>query len=1369
MKNLRVICLLLNIAFLLTTQSAYATKTAPALPVQITASTASVALNGAVEYLVHIPNKSSSSYWGVTATATFPQSVSCTHIVSQSRGGCTLSGNKLSCYWADFYDWWVVDVKVACTAVACGTAKSVASINVNKPAQSAASEANVNVTCAAQVQTECNDGQDNDGDGKVDLSDPDCSDSSDNSERGVTVYTPQCRDGVDNDGDGKIDALVQSAGNGAAQATIASGDPHSYIPGFNTRAAQSGVGAIRDAALFDQGTAQKICQVMGYTTVVSVDSRHNDGRNGFTSPGNNTLSRWNPATNSFDYLNAKAAGNRWIATLVCGGTPASCSNGKDDDGDGLTDFPADNGCASATDSSERPHDPGCSNPDDNDERDSLNQCEDGLDNDADGRIDFPSDLGCTSPTDNNEGDEPACQDGRDNDGDGKVDSADPGCSNPNDNNETDDPQCSDSRDNDGDGRTDLADAGCDSPSDNNEGDEAQCKDGRDNDGDGRTDFPADAGCDSATDNNEGDEAQCKDGRDNDSDGRTDFPADAGCSNANDTNEGDELACQDGRDNDADGKVDLADPGCDSATDNNEADEPQCKDGRDNDGDSKTDLADPGCESANDNNEGDEPACKDGRDNDGDGKTDFPSDAGCTSLNDTDETGEPDCADGRDNDGDGWIDFPEDGGCSSKDDTSERDPYGPQCDNGIDDDSDGKIDFPNDSDCTGPKDLTEATQCSDKKDNDSDGLIDMQDPGCANPQDDNESDEPQCADRKDNDGDGKIDLQDLGCKDASDNNESDEPKLQCADGKDNDNDGKIDFPADPGCTTISDDNEGDEPKFQCSDKIDNDGDGWIDFPEDTGCTSAEDNDESNPINPITPTVSCLFDNGDGSSTAFFGYENSSSQVVEIAAGTNDRVNINAFSPGAANQGQPSSFKPGKSVAAFSVLVWNAEPVTWTTMVNGSAKNSVTAKKGVSKDCAPLIPILECVDQKSSSQFTARFGYDNQNGFEVPLPIGQYNKFSPGAQDRGQPNKFFSGVVKTAFMVDFSGQDLTWQLAAQSATASEHSKPCNPNTVPVCNAGGPYAKACQGTETKITLDGSASQDPEGKTLTYKWSSSCSNITIDNATSATPIITLTGPGLGEPAQCSVSLTVNDGVKSSSCEAPVEVPACSSDCNNKPGGSAQVDICGVCGGDGTSCLGCDGVPNSGAALDKCGVCGGNNSCVGCDGVPNSGKVNDACGVCGGDGQTCVQCTESDIMQTLFAMDNNAKKQEANSLQILRRLSRQAKDQKTKQLAEQGRIEANKLNSLNWQLTWSLPQVIKTCPESSACSTSDNSITISSYNTNAASFRDLSQQALRELARVLGGSLRPDDKKLGVAADRLYNEAVATADTVPRFQSVCQ
>lgn len=40
---------------------------------------------------------------------------------------------------------------------------------------------------------------------------------------------------------------------------------------------------------------------------------------------------------------------------------------------------------------------------------------------------------------------------------------------------------------------------------------------------------------------------------------------------------------------------------------------------------------------------------------------------------------------------------------------------------------------------------------------------------------------------------------------------------------------------------------------------------------------------------------------------------------------------------------------------------------------------------------------------------------------------------------------------------------------------------------------------------------------------------------------------------------------------------------------------------------------------FDQCGVCGGDgSSCLGCDGVVNSGAVNDVCGVCNGDGGSC-------------------------------------------------------------------------------------------------------------------------------------------------------
>lgn len=77
---------------------------------------------------------------------------------------------------------------------------------------------------------------------------------------------------------------------------------------------------------------------------------------------------------------------------------------------------------------------------------------------------------------------------------------------------------------------------------------------------------------------------------------------------------------------------------------------------------------------------------------------------------------------------------------------------------------------------------------------------------------------------------------------------------------------------------------------------------------------------------------------------------------------------------------------------------------------------------------------------------------------------------------------------------------------------------------------------------------------------------------------------------------------------------------------GGSLPDVCGICGGDGTSCLDCANVPNGGATVDICGVCGGQGigEC-GCDlsikkdcaGECGGTKVTDACGVCGGAGTT--------------------------------------------------------------------------------------------------------------------------------------------------------
>lgn len=100
-----------------------------------------------------------------------------------------------------------------------------------------------------------------------------------------------------------------------------------------------------------------------------------------------------------------------------------CSNGKDDDRDGRTDFPADKGCLSRTDRSESPDPsppppppppppnpaPAPAPPPPSPVPTTLPTppaCNDGQDNDDDGRPDYPLDRGCSSPLDDNESGEP---------------------------------------------------------------------------------------------------------------------------------------------------------------------------------------------------------------------------------------------------------------------------------------------------------------------------------------------------------------------------------------------------------------------------------------------------------------------------------------------------------------------------------------------------------------------------------------------------------------------------------------------------------------------------------------------------------------------------------------------------------------------------------------------------------------------------------------------------------------------------------------------------------------------------------------------------------------------------------------------------
>jgi hypothetical protein len=74
--------------------------------------------------------------------------------------------------------------------------------------------------------------------------------------------------------------------------------------------------------------------------------------------------------------------------------------------------------------------------------------------------------------------------------------------------------------------------------------------------------------------------------------------------------------------------------------------------------------------------------------------------------------------------------------------------------------------------------------------------------------------------------------------------------------------------------------------------------------------------------VRPVLECVMVNGDGTYTAVFGYESSSSTVETIAHGGRNRLVADPPPPASS----PESFEPGRHVAVFSVTT-AAASVTW----------------------------------------------------------------------------------------------------------------------------------------------------------------------------------------------------------------------------------------------------------------------------------------------------------------------------------------------------------------------------------------------------------------------------------------------------------
>lgn len=173
------------------------------------------------------------------------------------------------------------------------------------------------------------------------------------------------------------------------------------------------------------------------------------------------------------------------------------------------------------------------------------------------------------------------------------------------------------------------------------------------------------------------------------------------------------------------------------------------------------------------------------------------------------------------------------------------------------------------------------------------------------------------------------------------------------------------------------------------------------------------------------------------------------------------------------------------------------------------------------------------------------------------------------------------------------------------------------------------------------------------------------------------------------------------------------------------------------------------------------------CLGVFRGTAQFDRCGVCNGDGTSCLGCEDVNISGQQFLIDGTS----LDQAKLVQRVSRLIlKDKRAKarsrNLASNSITRAQALYQDSWGKTWSLPQIATSCSNTQFCVQSDNSGTISSVLDNSAQLQALTSKVVAELRKVR------KDRRLGGSylkkAAKLHNVNVTESAKIPASTSSC-
>ena len=166
-------------------------------------------------------------------------------------------------------------------------------------------------------------------------------------------------------------------------------------------------------------------------------------------------------------------------------------------------------------------------------------------------------------------------------------------------------------------------------------------------------------------------------------------------------------------------------------------------------------------------------------------------------------------------------------------------------------------------------------------------------------------------------------------------------------------------------------------------------------------------------PIGVFVACVTDHG-STYDAQFGYQNDNAGVVTIPVGS-----ANHFTPAPADRGQ-TRVPAGEHPACVHGHGHTLGARGGVDVTNASVTRVADATASYPEKCSqppqPAVPIgiFACVTNHGST-YDVTFGYENDNGADISVPVSSANFVEPAPINRGQPELFAPGKVTSAFTV------------------------------------------------------------------------------------------------------------------------------------------------------------------------------------------------------------------------------------------------------------------------------------------------------------------------------------------------------------------